>query len=84
MTAFGTIPHSNALAEAGTGNESIPELLSRNPEQLTLADRRRMIQEYQLQRENWMKAEASGQTRQTAKANQQAIKSTTTQAGEIF
>lgn len=80
----GQIPHSDALAEAGPGNESIPELLSRNPEQYTKDDRRRAIAEFQLQRKNWMKAEQSGQTRAQSKSNQQGVKSTTTTAQEIF
>lgn len=78
------IPHSDALAEAGPGTTSIPELLSRHPEHLTREDRRKLVAEFQLQAQNWMAAEATGATRQAAKQNQAGVKSTTTQASEIF
>ena len=58
MTLPGTIPQSNALAEASP--ESISDLLSRDPEHYTPDDWTRVIGTYREQRERWAKAEAAG------------------------
>ena len=58
MTLPGTIPQSNALAEASP--ESISDLLSRDPEHYTPDDWLRVIGTYREQRERWAKAEAAG------------------------
>lgn len=62
------IPRSDALAEAGTGAESLTELFSRDPETWDPAVEARGIAAIRAQRERWAQLEASGQTRAKPKA----------------
>lgn len=61
--ASGMIPHSDALAEAGQGTESLSLLMSRNPSELSASDFDRMVEEIQAQRAKWDEAERLGLTR---------------------
>ena len=53
----GLIPQSNALVEAGSGSESIAELLSRDPEGYTKQDRARIIELFRDQAKRWKQSE---------------------------
>jgi hypothetical protein len=59
-TPVGQLPQSNALAQAGSGAESIAELLSRDPEGYQSQDLDRIIEIMRDQRQRWMAAEAQG------------------------
>lgn len=56
----GQIPQSNALASAGSGAESIAELLSRDPEGYQAQDLDRIIEIMREQRTRWKAAEGQG------------------------
>lgn len=56
--APGTIPQSDALAEATT--DSLTELLSRDPFEMTRQDRNLIVAALRAQRKKWEAAEAEG------------------------
>ncbi len=56
------IPQSPALAEAGSGAESLAELLSRDPESYTEQNLTRIIEALREQRARWAAAESGGKT----------------------
>jgi hypothetical protein len=62
----GTIPQSNALAEASP--ESLNDLMSRNPFEYTLADEVRVIEELRKLRQRVMDAQAGGKGKPKGKA----------------
>lgn len=63
----GSLPQSSALAEAGSGEASISELLSRDPAGLGEADLDRIIAVMREQREKWALAEKQGRKPPAAK-----------------
>ena len=70
------LPKSNALAEAGTGGESLTELLSRDPESYQTQDLDRIIEVLREQRKRWqaLDAAAKPQARKKAQTVQSFIK----------
>lgn len=62
------IPKSNALAEAGTGGESLSELLSRDPEGYQNQDLDRIIEALREQRKKWQMLDSEAKPRAKAKA----------------
>ena len=62
----GNLPHSDALSEAGSGPESIAELLSRDPFLYSQQDLDRLVSEYRKVSEAWKVADAAGAKRPTA------------------
>lgn len=54
------LPQSDALREAGSGADSLTELMSRDPAGLSSQDLDRLIDIMRGQRENWAKMEATG------------------------
>ena len=62
----GQIPQSPALQEAGSGAESLTELMSRDPAQLSDADLDRLIGVMRTKREDWEKQEAAAPARRQA------------------
>lgn len=75
----GFIPQSSALSEAKT--DSLGELLSRNPFDLTPEDRKKTVAALREQRARWELAEAAGKAPKVARSAKSL--ETTKSAGEL-
>jgi hypothetical protein len=71
-----TEPQANPLTEASP--QSLEEFFSRNPEDLSDGDMKRMILEFRRQREAWLKAEAAGAKRAPTAVKGKTAKSAVT------
>lgn len=67
---MGTIPQSEALAEASPA--SMSELLARDPFELTRQNRDQIVEYYRSMRAKWAEAEARGEHKRAKKAPQSA------------